>query len=269
MSGFVPLIELATGAWPTIFVLDLARYVLTAGSCAVLLRFGGRVPEQRRIQPRRASAADLRREVGYSLATVLLFSLVGLSVFLGSRTGLFRITGGPVPGAARLFLEFGAMVLLHDAYFYWLHRFMHRPRLFRRVHSLHHKSKTPTPWAAYAFAPTEALLEAAILPLLVLVLPVHEVTVLLFVTHMILRNVIGHAGVELFPCWWLHAPLLRHVTTTTHHDLHHSHGNCNFGLYFTWWDRWMGTEHPDYEARFVAITRSSRDRDYPEEETLQ
>ena len=26
----------------------------------------------------------------------------------------------------------------------------------------------------------------------------------------------------------------------------------NFGLYFTFWDRLMGTEHPDYHARFAA-----------------
>ena len=25
------------------------------------------------------------------------------------------------------------------------------------------------------------------------------------------------------------------------------------GLYFTWWDRWMGTEHPDYLDRFAEV----------------
>ena len=29
----------------------------------------------------------------------------------------------------------------------------------------------------------------------------------------------------------------------------------NFGLYFTWWDRWMGTENPNYHARFAASVR--------------
>jgi hypothetical protein len=33
--------------------------------------------------------------------------------------------------------------------------------------------------------------------------------------------------------------------TTTHHDLHHNGSfNHNYGLYFTWRDRIMGTEHP-------------------------
>ncbi len=44
------------------------------------------------------------------------------------------------------------------------------------------------------------------------------------------------------------------LTTTTHHDLHHADRRWNFGLYFTFWDRLMGTEHPDYHARFAAAT---------------
>ena len=38
----------------------------------------------------------------------------------------------------------------------------------------------------------------------------------------------------------------------THHDLHHQGPRWNFGLYFTLWDRLMGTEHPDYVIRFEA-----------------
>jgi sterol desaturase/sphingolipid hydroxylase (fatty acid hydroxylase superfamily) len=124
------------------------------------------------------------------------------------------------------------------------------------MHRVHHKSKTPTPWTAYAFAPPEAVLEAGILPVAAFLLPMHEITIFLFVTHMIVRNVIGHAGVELFPGWWLQAPLLKWVTTTTHHDLHHSHGGYNFGLYFTWWDKCMNTEHPEYADRFMAASNS-------------
>ncbi|MBA3838282.1 MAG: sterol desaturase family protein, partial [Zymomonas sp.] len=45
---------------------------------------------------------------------------------------------------------------------------------------------------------------------------------------------------------------------TTHHDLHHTEGRYNFGLYFTWWDRLMGTEHPRYHERFEAVVGRSR-----------
>lgn len=269
MSSSMYLVDQFLAVWPTILALDLARYLIAAGLLVGVLCAFARPLASRRIQQRRATFADRQREFGFSLLTVLVFSLVGFGVYFGSQHGVFRIYSGELPGTGRLLIELAIFVLLHDAYFYWAHRAMHTRWLFRRVHRLHHRSRTPTPWAAYAFAPPEALLEAAIMPLAALLLPIHELTAFLFLTHMILRNVIGHAGVEMFPSWWLRAPLLRLVTTTTHHDLHHSHGGYNFGLYFTWWDRWMNTEHPEYAIRFVAAADSRSRLKLSEEENAR
>lgn len=65
----------------------------------------------------------------------------------------------------------------------------------------------------------------------------------------------GHCGYELFPANSDGKPLFGFLTTVTHHDLHHAKARCNYGLYFTWWDRLMGTEHPDYYERFASATR--------------
>ncbi len=239
--------------WPTIFAIDLFRYVIAAGVLATILTVFATSLRRRRIQRRLAVAADMRREIFYSLLTALIFSLIGFGVFVGSQSGIFKVYGGSLPLALRLLLEVTAIIVLHDAYFYWAHRAMHHRWLFRRFHRIHHKSRTPTPWAAYAFAPLEAIVETGILPLAALIFPMHQLTVFIFVTHMIVRNVIGHAGHELFPRWWLQVPVVRLITTTTHHDLHHSSGRYNFGLYFTCWDRLCGTEHPDYRKRFGSL----------------
>ena len=50
-------------------------------------------------------------------------------------------------------------------------------------------------------------------------------------------------------------PWLDWLTTTTHHDLHHAQAGWNYAPWFTWWARWMGTEHPEYHARYAAIAR--------------
>ena len=255
LSGFfVGFVEF----WPTIFALDLFRYLIAAGALAAFLAFFSKALERRRIQLTLAKISDVRREILYSLATVLIFSLVGFGVYIGSQHGVFKVYGGLLPSAATLLLEFVVIVVAHDAYFYWAHRAMHHRKLFRLFHRIHHKSRTPTPWAAYAFAPLEAVVEAGILPIAALVMPMHELTTFIFVSHMIVRNVIGHAGIELFPGWWMKVPILRRITTTMHHDLHHSTSRYNYGLYFTWWDRLMGTEHPEYHERFEAVDRSRR-----------
>ena len=120
--------------------------------------------------------------------------------------------------------------------------------LFKHVHRAHHLSSNPSPWAAYAFSPGEALVQAAYVPLVMLVLPVQELALFAFLTYMIVRNVIGHAGVELFPRGFVHGPFHALSTTTTHHALHHRRSDVNFGLYFPWWDWVMKTTHPHYEA---------------------
>ena len=71
--------------------------------------------------------------------------------------------------------------------------------------------------------------------------------------HMIARNVIGHSGFELFPRGTARHRVFGWLTTNTHHDLHHSDDSVNYGLYFTWWDRLMTTEHPEYREIFDRV----------------
>ena len=75
---------------------------------------------------------------------------------------------------------------------------MHTRWMFRHVHGVHHRSREPSPWAAYAMHPVEAMVNGwSCCPLLVV--PVQEHVLGLFVLHQVLRNVHGHAAVESLP----------------------------------------------------------------------
>ncbi|MBF7730941.1 sterol desaturase family protein [Pseudomonas sp. N040] len=233
---------------------DVIKYLLSAGALALLLWLLRERLQGRRLQARRPTPANYRREIGWSLLTACLFagaSLVG--IFWVARQGWSQLYwnldeyGLTYAGYSLLL-----MIVAHDAYFYWTHRLLHQPRLMRWAHRLHHLSRTPTPWAAYAFHPGEALLHTAFPILFAFVLPVHPLVQLLWSIHMIVRNVIGHCGHELMPRWMIRSGWFDWLTTTTHHDLHHQYGRHNYGLYFTWWDRWLGTEHPEYRARLAS-----------------
>ena len=43
------------------------------------------------------------------------------------------------------------------------------------------------------------------------------------------------------------------INTSVSHNQHHQKFNGNYGLYFLFWDRWMGTLRNDYDADFNAI----------------
>lgn len=240
--------------YPGIFASDLARYVLAALPLAILLYvFKPHRLMQRKLQARPQTRQTMSREIRYSVLTAGIFALNGYGVFLGIQAGILNLYDNPGEyGWIWLALSFPLILVVHDAYFYWTHRAMHHPKLFRYFHRTHHKSHTPTPWAAYAFDPGEAWVQAIFLPIYLLIVPTNGFVVVFFLIFMITRNVMGHAGYELHPRWWMSNPLTRFNNTTAHHDLHHETAHWNYGLYFTWWDRLMGTEHPDYKKRFDA-----------------
>ncbi|HEY1810757.1 MAG TPA: sterol desaturase family protein [Kofleriaceae bacterium] len=237
-----------------LFLLSLenVRYALAAALGFGALVVWGERWRRRRVRPEPLGRGQIRREVSYSVVTALIFAGVGTATAYGARAGIFHLyvhENSPLYFA----LTVALLIVLQDAYFYWTHRAMHHRWLFRRMHLVHHLSRNPSPWAAYAFAPAEAFVHAAFVPLVVLVMPVHHVALFVFLTFMIVRNVLGHLGVELFPAGFTRG-WLRFSTTTTHHALHHYRVRGNYGLYFTWWDRIAGTTDPTYETTFDALT---------------
>ena len=237
--------------WSFNLVMDVGRYAIAASGLALILKlFWNAGLGRRKIQARSASRADVRREILTSLRTGILFSLTGVGIVLGAMHGVFTVyTDFEAAGIGYLAISLIGIIVAHDAYFYWTHRLMHHPRLFRTFHRTHHRSVTPTPFAAYAFDVPEALLMSLFTPLWLTIVPMHALGLFLFMAFMIVRNVMGHAGVELMPRALADSRWFGWINATTHHDLHHSSFHHNYGLYFTWWDRLMGTEHPNYREQ--------------------
>ena len=238
---------------PHVVAFDLARYSIAALGMAAVVAWLRARGSRRRIQSRSPRDADYAREVLTSLRTVLVFAAASVLVIWARRNGVIPMPAHVTSGLVALHVA--ALLLWHDTWFYWTHRAMHARRVFPWMHRTHHRSTTPTPFAAYAFSTSEAVVQTAFLPLWLLVVPAPLLATFIFLVIMIVRNVMGHAGFELHPRGWADHPLLQWINTTVHHDLHHSGGfDSNYGLYFTWWDRWCGTEHRDYRARFRALT---------------
>ena len=118
---------------------------------------------------------QIGREIGWSLASAAIYGIpAGIVAWGWQARGWTRIYTDP--GAWPLWwLPVSVLLYLaaHDSWFYWTHRWMHRPRVFRAIHAVHHASRPPTAWAAMSFSPLEALTGAIVIPALVFLIPIH------------------------------------------------------------------------------------------------
>ncbi len=234
----------------------LARYILFAGTALALVSLFRRDLKPRRLQPIPFTKAQLLREATYSLLSMVIFALVGLATYmLHQNFGIYRIYReiGDY-GWTWMFASIPVALLVHDFYFYWAHRLMHLPGIYSRVHKVHHLSTNPSPLAAFAFDPIEAVIEALGFVVILLVVPLHPLAFLVVSTFMIAYNVMGHLGYELLPRGLPDAPVARLMNTATSHNQHHRTYRYNYGLYTLIWARLFGTLHPRYAETYAAAT---------------
>ena len=165
-------------------VINIVRYFVFAGVpfLIIYMLFPDAFLNQK-IQKRLAKNKDFIREILHSLLTSVMMTLVA---FLLAHTPFQQYTTIYTEIDEYPLWWLGVSVLLalvlQDAYFYWTHRAMHHPKLFRWVHLLHHRSVNPSPWTSYSIHIFEALVDLLLAPLLILLLPMHPYAIISFTT---------------------------------------------------------------------------------------
>jgi sterol desaturase/sphingolipid hydroxylase (fatty acid hydroxylase superfamily) len=213
----------------------------------------------KKIQLKWPSNGHMLREIGYSVITTFIFSAVPyLLLATPIRQHTLYYNNASEYGWLWFWLAFPIMLVVHDAYFYFTHRLMHHRRLFKWFHLVHHKSVNPSPWAAFAFHPLEAIVEAGIVILFLFFMPICFYHLFFFFLFMMLYNVYGHLGWELYPPSFATSSIGKWINTSVNHNQHHQYFKGNYGLYFLWWDRWLSTIRKDYDAKYNEVKQRSK-----------
>ena len=237
------------------FLMNSLRYLLIAGiPFLIFYVLFPRVFSLNKIQARWAENRDMIREFLHSTQTTMIMGIIATIILqtpLKDHTQIYwEVSEFPmwyVPVSLVLAL------FIHDAYFYWMHRAIHHPKLYKRIHKVHHQSYNPTPWTAYSFHYTESVLELLIGPIILFILPMHFSAVIAYILFSLVMNVYAHLGFEIAPRWFRHSLLFEVVSASVFHNMHHERFQGNYGFYFRIWDRLMGTEHPDYVKEYDRI----------------
>lgn len=238
------------------FVIVAGRYVLVSGLFyAVFYIWYPARWKQRKLGNRAYTNQQLRREIAWSTVTALTFSLTGTLILLLWQKGYTRIyTDIHAHSLWWLPLSLCISMMIDESYYYWVHRWLHQPAIFRKIHKVHHQSNTTSPWTAFAFHPLEGLMLSVVLPITLMIVPMHPAVILVQLAIMTFTSVINHLDIEIYPRHFNHHVVGRWLIGATHHSLHHKQFRYNFGLYFTFWDKWQKTESPLFDATFESAT---------------
>jgi len=224
--------------WLLLLLVLILRYVLVAGIPYLWLYvFGKNKYKTLKLQDEIPERKQIIKEIKYSFFTLCIYSS-GVWLFL------YWLKYGYTQNYTEI-SEFGwpyficsilLMIIVHDTYSYWIHRLIHHKWLFKHVHLLHHKFKNPSPWSAFAFHPFESLLTLGIIPVVMFLMPWHNLALIIFITIIIVYDTFVHLGYNI-----KELKVFKWQNTPKDHDVHHRNSKYNFGLYFTFWDRLMGT----------------------------
>ena len=201
---------------------------------------------------------SIRHDISLSAFSAVVFALAAAFIMSAYNQGITLLYSNfHQYGLWYTGFSYVAVLVLQDTYFYFTHRLFHHPTFFSWLHQGHHRSHHPSPWTSFAFDPLEAIIQSLFLIIIILVIPLHFITVIAVLTTMTVWAVLNHLGIDRLPTSFPHHWLGRWFIGPAHHSIHHLKYAVHYGLYFTFWDKILGTSDVNYEQQINDRSLSS------------
>jgi lathosterol oxidase len=172
--------------------------------------------------------------LGSGVLQLTMYQVVIMWLMANEYVPTINLTSNPILFVAGLVL----LPIWSAFHFYWMHRLLHLPFIYKHVHSLHHRNVNIGPWSGLSMHPVEHLLYLSSL-LIHFVFPSHPILVYFHVIYLGPGAAMTHTGYEDL----LVRDKRRLALGTFYHQLHHRYYECNYGNQEMPWDRWFGTFH--------------------------
>ena len=250
VTWFQPPLEetrtLAPGWIAEIYLRNMVLMTLVAGGLHLYFYTFTRQGQRLKFDPRPLMVNGRQFTLGGQIRDNMVWTLgSGVAVWTAYEVLLFwAMANGyaPVLTWADSPVWFVALFLLiplwESFYFYWIHRLLHVPFLYRHVHALHHRNINVGPWSGLSMHPVEHVifLGSGLIHLLVPASPVH---ILYHMQYLTLTAATTHCGFE----GMVVKDRNRLKLGTFHHQMHHRYFECNYGSLEVPWDKLFGSFH--------------------------
>lgn len=191
---------LATWLWLSALGFTVVAVSYAAHGCAWLIIDIYRWPDffyRRKIQEPPLDTRMLLR-MWKILAIGTITGLAPTSLFLGAGVVAGRVSvDKELPHWTEAAAHFAAFVLLQEMAFYYSHRLLHSPRLYRHFHKIHHEFKQPIALAAGYAHPVEVLLSVGPIFLHPVIVGAHAFTALVWLFVATVSVQMHHSGYRM------------------------------------------------------------------------
>ncbi|XP_052246409.1 lathosterol oxidase-like isoform X2 [Dreissena polymorpha] len=181
---------------------------------------------------------QVRLEIVYTCKSVPLMAVPTVTLFTLEVRGYGKLYDNvdSYIGYVGILVSIVTFITFTDGCIYWIHRFLHHKLVYRHLHKDHHKWKIPTPYASHAFHWADGFLQSCPYHIYPFLFPLHKVLYLCLFVFVNVWTVSIHDGDYRVP-----GPLKPFINGSAHHTDHHLFYNCNYGQFFTLWDRIGGS----------------------------
>ncbi len=137
------------------------------------------------------------------------------------------------------------IMLVDDAWFYIIHRTIHENKyLFKKIHSIHHRVRTPLPLDHLYVHPLEWIISIlgigfACIGIYLVLGYVSAYAVFIYSTMRVFHEIDIHSGIRSY---FSELKWLKWIGSAEHHELHHTKFHGNYSSTFKFWDKLLKTE---------------------------
>jgi len=234
-----------------VYLRNLVLMILVAGGLHLYFYSWKRQGRDRKFDARDLKANSRSFTFGSQTLDNMLWTLAsGVTVWTAYEVLMLWVMANgyaPLLSAVDNPLLFAVLLFLTPVWisfhFYWIHRWLHWPPLYKAAHALHHRNTNVGPWSGLSMHPIEHLLffSSVLIHALIAAHPIH---ILFHMQHQALTAATSHTGFEGL----LVADKNRLALGTFHHQMHHRYFECNYGNLEMPWDRWFGSFHDGTET---------------------
>ena len=144
---------------------------------------------------------------------------------------------------------------VHEVGFYFAHRFLHWPPLYRIAHQLHHRNTNPGPWSGLSMHPIEHVIYFSSV-LIFFFVPAHPIHMINLASRLGVAPAQGHTGFDRLVVGEDASMDASYYA----HYLHHKYFEVNYADGMVPLDKWFGSFHDGTPEAHEAMKARRRRR---------